>query len=50
MYNKVTFEDVNLVAAISHNPEKKNWELDKKYNVFLGTDSRNVMLAGELIF
>lgn len=33
-----------------YNSENKEWKIDKKYNIFLGTDSKNVKLIGELDF
>jgi beta-glucosidase len=33
-----------------YNPEKKDWELDNSYTVYIGTDSKNVKEAGIITF
>ena len=42
---QIPYEDIMF-----YNPENKEWKIDKKYNIFLGTDSKNVKLIGELDF
>ena len=42
--------DVLIDDIKFYNPEKGCWELDEAYTVYVGTDSRNVIEAGEISF
>ena len=41
----VDIEDIKF-----YSPEKKDWELDESYTVYVGTDSKNVTEAGKITF
>ena len=42
---EVVIEDIRF-----YNPQKSEWELDKKYAILAGTNSKNVKLVGEITF
>ena len=42
---EIPFDEIKFYC-----PETKEWILDEKYTVSLGTDSRNVWPVGELVF
>ena len=47
----VTAEVNVLVDDIKfYNPENESWELDESYTVYIGTDSKNVTVAGKISF
>ncbi len=48
---ELTAETDVLIDDIKfYNPENGNWELDESYTVYVGTDSKNVKLAGKISF
>lgn len=42
--------DVLIDDIKFYNPENGNWELDESYTVYVGTDSKNVAVAGKISF
>lgn len=42
--------DVLIDDIRFYNPESEAWELDKSYTVYVGTDSKNVTVAGKMTF
>lgn len=42
--------DVLIDDIKFYNPETGNWELDESYTVYVGTDSKNVAVAGKISF
>ena len=46
----ITEVDVLIDDIKFYNPENGNWELDESYTVYVGTDSKNVTVAGKISF
>ncbi len=46
----ITDVDVLIDDIKFYNPENGNWELDERYTVYVGTDSKNVTVAGKITF
>ena len=42
--------DVLIDDIKFYNPESEAWELDESYTVYVGTDSKNVTVAGKINF
>lgn len=46
----ITEIDVLIDDIKFYNPENGSWELDESYTVYVGTDSKNVTVAGKIAF